>query len=392
MSVWGQVTWDIARSGGFVAYGLLTLAVALGLALSMRWQAPQWPRIINSELHNFLTLLSLAFTIIHVLAVWLDPFTAFGWSEVFIPFASHYRAIWMAFGIVGLYLGLALAASVWLRPYIGYEWWRRLHVLTLVVYLLVTVHGLTTGSDTRTFWGAAIYALSGLSIAALLWIRLLVPTGPRQRRHPVWVGVTALGLFVGVIATTLGPMRPGWNAFANGGAGSGQRGAGSATLTSQGAAAHGVIPTPTATPSSTLAAPFLADVSGTLSQTGPDANGNTRVTVASALRDAQTASSGTLTIILDGVSSGNGGGLQVTATQVTLGPTASATTYRGQLTQLSGDNNHWALEGVLQPASGSGASIDLRVSLTILNGGQVTGQAQAVALSNGNGGNDGAND
>lgn len=225
MSAWGQVTWDIARSGGFVAYGLLTISVALGLALSLRWQAPRWPRVINSELHNFVTLLSLVFVVIHVLAVWLDPFTAFGWSEIFIPFVSHYRAVWMAFGIVALYLGLALAASVWMRPSIGYEWWRRLHVLTLVVYLLVTVHGLTTGSDTRTAWGAGIYALSALGVAALLWIRLLVPIGG-QRRHPIWVGITALALFVGVIATVLGPMRAGWNAVANGGNGSGQRSSG----------------------------------------------------------------------------------------------------------------------------------------------------------------------
>ncbi|HEX8982894.1 MAG TPA: iron reductase [Ktedonobacterales bacterium] len=222
---WSTVTWDIARAGGFVAYGLLTLAVALGLALSMRLQGARWPRIINSELHNFVTLLSLAFTVIHVLAVWLDPFTAFGWTEVLIPLASHYRAVWMAFGIVGLYLGLALAASVWLRPYIGYEWWRRLHVLTLVSYLLVTVHGLTTGSDTRTAWAVFIYAASAFGIAALLWMRLLLPTGPQQKRHPLWVAIIGMALFIGVIATVLGPMQSGWNSVANSGNGSGQHGA-----------------------------------------------------------------------------------------------------------------------------------------------------------------------
>src|SRR5579864_488456 len=248
MSAWGQVTWDIARSGGFVAYGLLTLAVVLGLALSMRLQAPRWPRLINSELHNFVTLLSLVFTIIHVLAVWLDPFTAFGWSEIFIPFVSHYRAIWMAFGIVALYLGLALAASVWLRPYIGYEWWRRLHVLTLVVYLLVTVHGLTTGSDTRTAWGAAIYAASAFSIAALLWMRLLLPTGPQQKRHPLWVAIIGVALFIGVIATVLGPMQSGWNSVANSGNGSGQRGAVTSTSVAQ------VTTTATATATKTISA------------------------------------------------------------------------------------------------------------------------------------------
>ncbi|HEY7850535.1 MAG TPA: hypothetical protein VIC27_10755, partial [Ktedonobacterales bacterium] len=275
MSVWGQVTWDIARSGGFVGYGLLTLAVALGLALSMQWQAPRWPRLINSELHNFVTLLSMVFVVIHVLAVWLDPFTAFGWAEVFIPLVSHYRALWMALGIVALYLGLALAASVWLRPYIGYEWWRRLHALTLVVYLLVTAHGLTTGSDTRTVWGIAIYALSALCVSALLWMRLLVPTGPQQRRHPVWVGITALALFVGVVATVLGPMRAGWNTFANGNSGSGQRGATTPALVAQRGSASGATVTAGAT-TAALVAPFLATMAGTVTQSGPDGTGDTQ--------------------------------------------------------------------------------------------------------------------
>jgi hypothetical protein len=75
--------------------------------------------------------------------------------------------------------------------------------------------------------------LSALCVSALLWMRLLVPTGPQQRRHPVWVGITALALFVGVVATVLGPMRAGWNTFANGNSGSGQRGATTPALVTQ---------------------------------------------------------------------------------------------------------------------------------------------------------------
>jgi len=386
VSVWGQVTWDIARAGGFVAYGLLTLGVILGLALSMRWQAPQWPRLINSELHNFVTLLSLVFIIIHVLAVWLDPFTAFGWSEVFIPFASHYRPIWMAFGIVALYLGLALAASVWLRPYIGYEWWRRLHTLTLVAFVLVTIHGLTTGSDTQTVWGVAIYAISALSVAALLWIRLLVPASPQQRRHLGWVVITAIALFVGVIATVLGPMRSGWNAFANGSNGSGQRGVVSATV-----AGKAIGGASSATHSgAALTAPFLAQVSGTLTQSGPDGNGTVQVTIQTTLRDTQTNASGALTILLTGVAQGDDGGLSVTATQVTLGPNATTVAYRGQLSQLSSDGSRWLLEGILQPVSGAGSPIDLRIGLDVQRDGQVSGQAQATMTSSSPSGSSGS--
>src|SRR5690242_12817720 len=128
-TIWENVTWNVARAGGFTAYSLLTLAVIVGLALSTQWQSPaRWPRLLNNELHNFLTLLGTTFLGIHVLAVWVDPFTSFGWREILIPLASHYRPFWMACGIVALYLGLAIGLSTLIRPRIGYTWWRRLHI------------------------------------------------------------------------------------------------------------------------------------------------------------------------------------------------------------------------------------------------------------------------
>ena len=184
MTIWQAVTWNVARAGGFTAYILLTLAVAVGLALSTQLQSPsRWPRLINSELHNFLTLLSTIFMVVHVLAVWIDPFTHFGWNEIFIPLASYYRPAWMALGIVALYLGIAIGISTWLRPRIGYTWWRRLHVLTLGIYVLVTVHGLGTGSDTQTWWALGIYLVSIVLVGLLFCRRLLDPAGKRKRQE-----------------------------------------------------------------------------------------------------------------------------------------------------------------------------------------------------------------
>src|SRR6266496_5914600 len=141
--------------------------------------------IINSELHNFLTLLALIFTGVHVLAVWIDPFTRFGWNEVFIPFVSHYRTIWMALGIIGLYLGLAIGLSTWVRPLIGYKWWRRLHYLTLGIYVLVTVHGIMTGSDTQTIWGMAIYGGSIVLIGAMFCRRFFLASKKHKQPQTV---------------------------------------------------------------------------------------------------------------------------------------------------------------------------------------------------------------
>ncbi|HKV57455.1 MAG TPA: ferric reductase-like transmembrane domain-containing protein [Ktedonobacteraceae bacterium] len=181
-TIWESVTWDVARAGGFTAYVLLTLAVVVGLALSTQLQSPRrWPRLINSELHNFLTLLSTIFLGVHVLAVIVDPFTHFGLNEILIPLASHYRPEWTALGIVGLYLGIAIGISTLLRKHIGYKWWRRLHVLTLGIFALATIHGIGTGSDTQTPWALGIYLVSIALVGVLLCKRIFF--SKTKRKH-----------------------------------------------------------------------------------------------------------------------------------------------------------------------------------------------------------------
>ncbi len=184
-TIWESVTWNVARAGGFTAYILLALAVIVGMALSTQLQSPaRWPRLINNELHNFLTLLGTIFLGIHILAVWIDPFTNFGWNEVLIPLASHYRTIWMALGIVALYLGLAIGLSTWIRPRIGYKWWRRLHIFTLGIFALATIHGLGTGSDTQTPWALGIYILSSVLVSLLLCRRIFAARRAQSKRQP----------------------------------------------------------------------------------------------------------------------------------------------------------------------------------------------------------------
>ncbi len=185
-SIWQVVTWSVARAGGFTSYILLALSVIVGLALSTQLQSPsRWPRLINSELHNFLTLLGTIFLAVHVLAIWVDPFTNFGWNAVFIPFVSQYDAPWMALGIVAMYLGIAIGVSTWLRPRIGYTWWRRLHVLTLAIFVLATAHGIGTGTDSKSWWALGIYLVSSALVAVLLCRRLFFSPNKRKQQGRV---------------------------------------------------------------------------------------------------------------------------------------------------------------------------------------------------------------
>ena len=185
MGIWKSVTWDVARAGGLTAYALLTASVLIGLALSLHWQSARWPRLINNALHNYLTLLGAIFLGVHILAVWADPFTHFGLNEIWLPLASHYRPLGMAFGIVGLYIGIAIGISTWLRPRIGYQLWRKLHLLTLALYVFATVHGIVSGTDTRTWWAVGMYGVSVLMVGALVMMRFGGKEAPPATRASV---------------------------------------------------------------------------------------------------------------------------------------------------------------------------------------------------------------
>jgi sulfoxide reductase heme-binding subunit YedZ len=167
-----SMTWVATRAAGYTAFALLTASVALGLLLSSPLRPTRWPRFATTELHRFVTLLTLVFIAIHVLVALLDSFIGFSLSDVLVPFTSNYRPVWMGLGIVSAYLAAALWASSWLQRRIGYRWWRRLHFGTFGVYVGAALHGIGAGSDTGWAWSWTIYLASFALVGALVVVRL----------------------------------------------------------------------------------------------------------------------------------------------------------------------------------------------------------------------------
>ncbi|HEU5349392.1 MAG TPA: ferric reductase-like transmembrane domain-containing protein [Ktedonobacterales bacterium] len=336
MSAWEAITWDTARAGGFTAYLLVTISVALGLALSMRLQVRWWPRLISYELHVWVTILSFIFLGIHILASWVDPFTRFGLNEVLLPFASHYRPLWMALGIVAMYLSLAVTLSLFIRRRIGYTWWLRLHELSFAVWALATIHGLATGSDTRTIWGIELYIVSAILICGLLCARLLQPVAIGGRAHPIWAALVVGALVIAIVWTAVGPLRPGWNAIANNGNGSG----GVAQALGSDRNATPAISSPSS--DAPFSQPFTASVQGTITQqTDPGPVLRLDLTLSGArqgvLRIQMWEQSGGEGAGDDNEGDDRGGsGAAITATQVTLGADAATPLYQGHISTLDG--------------------------------------------------------
>ncbi|HMM43975.1 MAG TPA: ferric reductase-like transmembrane domain-containing protein, partial [Thermomicrobiales bacterium] len=164
----GSLLWYLGRGSGITAFLLVTVAVALGIAVSRRWFAGPIPRLVVHDLHRWVTLTFYVFVALHVVTIWLDPFTHFRLVDVLVPFASTYRPLWMSLGIIAAELSIAVGASVWVRSRIGYRAWHALHGLTYPIFLASLVHGLGTGTDTRTTWATGLYAGS-VALVAGLW-------------------------------------------------------------------------------------------------------------------------------------------------------------------------------------------------------------------------------
>jgi hypothetical protein len=348
MNAWSAITWDTARAGGFVAYILVTVSIALGLALSLRWYSRSWPRWATTDLHRHITLLALIFTGIHSLAIFLDPFMAFTPAEVLVPLMSHYRPIWTALGIVAAYLLLAIWLSERIQKQVGYAWWRRLHYLTFGIWGLATIHGLTTGTDTRTGWALLIYGGSALLVGWLLTIRLLGRDN-EPAPHPRIATVTTAAALAALIFVIAGPLRPGWNAFANNGKGSGARGAGIS-----------------AAPSG-LVVPFNAQLQGSVSQSGGSGiGGNQTLQINATLSGGE---QGNLQIVLDGQPDGNGS-LVVSGGRVTLSPQNGAAACSGSVVSFDGS------QMVALCHESSGKQVRLDMSLQGDGSGNVSGTVQ----------------
>ena len=167
-----QLWWYVARSGGIVAWALLAGSVLWGLALSTKVlrgrPRPNW----ILDLHRFLGGLALLFTGIHVAGLVLDSYVHFGLTEVLVPFASTWHPVAVAWGVIALYLLVAVELTSLARKRISKRAWRLTHYLSFPLFLLTTVHALSAGADRSTLLLRWRVIVVSAVITGLTFVRL----------------------------------------------------------------------------------------------------------------------------------------------------------------------------------------------------------------------------
>ena len=161
--------WYVTRGAAATAYLLLAAVVALGISIGIRafdGVLRGW-RVL--DLHRTLTLVMLAFIGLHLATLVLDPFKPFGLLQLVWPLAETYRPVWVALGVLSLYLLVAVTITSYLRRALGTRAWHLIHLSSYLAFIGLTAHGLLTGTDSRTPWMLALYFAA---CAVVLWLTL----------------------------------------------------------------------------------------------------------------------------------------------------------------------------------------------------------------------------
>ena len=192
-----HLIWYVARASGIVTWALLATSVIWGLTLTTRVLGrnprPAW----ILDLHRFLAGSALVFLAIHMTSIAMDTYVHFGPVSLLVPLTGSWHPVAVAWGIVATYLLVALEASSLLRSRLPLKLWRKVHYLSLPLFAVATVHGLSAGTDRHTL--ALRVGMLGVSalVVVLTAVRIakaggagnrgtVARTPDRRRPAPTW--------------------------------------------------------------------------------------------------------------------------------------------------------------------------------------------------------------
>lgn len=175
------VLWILGRATGMVGVILLSLAAAMGLALSMKASSPRFPRWLTTDLHRYVTILAVVVSVVHLVVLWLDSQSGLSALSLVIPFISAWDPVAVGIGVLGLEITLVVWLTTRLRDRMGYRLWQVIHRTASVGWVLVIAHGLMAGTDTRAAWAIVTYAACAGMVMGLMVPRMVISnrTGTR---------------------------------------------------------------------------------------------------------------------------------------------------------------------------------------------------------------------
>jgi predicted ferric reductase len=183
--------WYLSRASALVAFFLIWFSMASGLIITNK-MARVWPGGPTAfDLHQYTSLLGLAFGLFHALILLGDNYINFTLAQVLVPFTSSgYKPVWVGLGQIGFYSLAIVGLSFYVRKRIGHRTWRLIHFFSFITFALALTHGIFSGTDSQEAWAAGFYWTSAASLLFLTVYRILISAFQPRKPHKQAARVT----------------------------------------------------------------------------------------------------------------------------------------------------------------------------------------------------------
>jgi DMSO/TMAO reductase YedYZ heme-binding membrane subunit len=190
--------WYVMRSAGLTAWFFLTLTLVWGTLASGRLvpgaKAKRW--IV--DMHPYLGAVGLSALALHIVAAVSDSYVGLRWVNTVVPFTAGWRPWGVAFGVVSLWILVAVQGTSMMRKRLDKTTWHRIHLASYVGAWLTGVHAVMNGSDLGNpviAWTAFALLATATVIASVRALKApartpagrapVAPTPPARRPEPV---------------------------------------------------------------------------------------------------------------------------------------------------------------------------------------------------------------
>lgn len=177
-----RMYWYMTRAAGFTAYGLLSVSVLLGLSTTSKLWDKLKVRKLMTQMHQYTALLVVPFLCFHIYGLHQDTTIPFPWGSVILPFTASYRPFSTGLGVLTMYGWILIVVSSYIRERISVQTWRKIHYISLPMFVGVTLHGILTGSDSNAGWAELVYLVPTALFVVLLITRMRSTSQVKERR------------------------------------------------------------------------------------------------------------------------------------------------------------------------------------------------------------------
>lgn len=169
----GNLPWYITRAAAITAFVLMFFVIFWGTGMTTgyiyRFSNPVEAWVV----HKYISIGMGVMVLVHMVSLLFDKYMNFSLWQLFVPYASAFKPIYLSLGIIGFYLLVLIIFSSLLARLSWPKFWRGMHYLVYPLFIISLVHGLYTGSDSGSVALQSVYWVTGSSFLLLVAYRFI---------------------------------------------------------------------------------------------------------------------------------------------------------------------------------------------------------------------------